>query len=255
MCHKSTEGTDFWFGFMQNRDQAASTHYVAITVTSREATNFTITVGPSETLVGNYSVGANNSLQVRLNWQQVEANYSQNTENKAIHIKSIKPVNVYAFNYSLNSSDVAVIYPINSLGNEYYSMCYEPHFSVNGRNSEFLIVGIEDGTKIEITPSKVIDGTTKLPVNKTYEITLNKGQIYQAQSENIDGAAGEGDLTGSYFRSDKPFALYSGALATTVPSLPAISAWDHLYEQMPPIQSWGREFYTVPLKGRVAGLV
>lgn len=250
-CHKSTEGTDFWLGFMENRwYQSTSQHYVSITVTARKDADFTITIGPSASLVGTYHVSANNSQQVQLDWKQVEAIGSQNIEDKAVHVTSTEPVNVYAFNYAVNSSDVAVIYPTDALGNEYYTMCYYPHVHQNGRNSEFLIVGVVDNTKIEITPSKVIDGIAKRPAS-TYEIILNKGQVYQAQSENIAGAAGEGDLTGTYIQSDQPFALFSGALATTVPADPSIQAWDHLYEQMPPLSSWGTEFYTVPLKDRL----
>ena len=260
-CHKSTEGTDFWFGFMENRwysdtKQTKLPHYVAITVTAREATDFTVTVGPSETLIGTYSVPANNSTQIKLDWNQVEARGTQNKEDKAIHITSVKPVNVYAFNYCENSSDVAVIYPFISLGTTYYTMCYEPNVvgnsltTGNGRNSEFLIVGTVDGTVIDIKPSKVIDGITKIEANKTYQIKLNKGQMYQAQSENVLNAQGEGDLTGTYIHSTNfPIAVYSGALATTVTKND--QAWDHLYEQMPPIESWGTEYYTVPLKGRL----
>ena len=33
-CHYSTEGTDFWFGLMQNRSVHPD-HYLEITVTSR----------------------------------------------------------------------------------------------------------------------------------------------------------------------------------------------------------------------------
>jgi len=66
---------------------------------------------------------------------------------------------------------------------------------------------------------------------------------------NADGLTGQGDLTGSYIRSDKPVALYSGSWATTIPNSSS-NAWDHLYEQIPPVRSWGRKFVTVPLKSR-----
>jgi len=259
-CHKSTEGTDFWFGFMENRwyskpSNPKNAHYIAITVTAREETDFTVTYGPSEIPVASGHVNSNSSVEVRPDWNILEARGTQSFEDKAIHVVAQKPVNVYAFNYCENSSDVAVIYPVVSLGNEYYTMCSDPHvvgnslYTGNGRNSEFLIVATADDTKIDITPSKIIDGTTKIPADIPYQITLNKGQMYQAQSENVLHAAGEGDLTGTYIRSDKPIAVYSGALATTVPGT-ATSAWDHLYDQLPPIQSWGKEFYTVPLKDR-----
>jgi hypothetical protein len=56
-CYRSTEGKDFWFGFMESRNYIES-HRVKILVTSRETTNFTITIGTSEEVFGNYTVEA-----------------------------------------------------------------------------------------------------------------------------------------------------------------------------------------------------
>ncbi len=250
-CHKTTEGKDFWFGFMENRSwQHPEKNSLSVTVTSRFESTFTISTGQSENIIGTYSISAYNSRQVFLDWNALQAFGTQNIEDKGIHITSTQPVNVYAYNYAVNSSDVAVIYPKESLGTEYYTMCYEPHVHENGRNSEFLVVAVENNTTIHITPTKIIDGPSKLPPGVPYDIKLNKGQVYQAQSENVEGAPGEGDLTGTHLWSEKPFALFSGVLATTVPADLSVQAWDQLYEQMPPVQSWGREFYTSPLKGR-----
>ncbi len=254
-CRKSTEGTDFWFGFMESRNYN-SNHYLEITVTAREHTTFTIAIGNSETpFNGTYTVNANSSQQVNIPWNMVEALGSETIEDKGIHLVSENPVNVYALNYDRNSADVAVIYPTNSLGMEYFAMCYDVNISEyddgryrNGRNSEFLVVATEDSTNVLIIPSRVTDQL--IPADDSIVIKLNKGEVYQVQSQNRDGLAGQGDLTQSYVKSDKPVAFYSGSLGTTVPATSGMSAWDHLYEQIPPIHSWGREYYTVPLKSR-----
>lgn len=254
-CHRSTEGTDFWFGFMESRNYN-SNHYVEITVTSREATTFTITIGTSQTpFQSNVSVGANSSSQIKIPWNMVEALGSESKESKGIHLVSEKPVNVYALNYDRNSADVAVIFPTESLGKEYFAMCYEVHISEtnsggygNGRNSEFLVVATTDSTEVLIIPSKETDKLVK--AGDSIRITLNKGEVYQVQSKNRNNLTNQGDLTQSYIQSNKPIAFYSGSLATTIPATSVTSAWDHLYEQIPPIPSWGREYYTVPLKSR-----
>ena len=62
-CHYSTEGTNFWFGFMQNRSNYTD-HYLEITVTSRLGAEFTVTYGPGETLINNYTIGVNGSVTV-----------------------------------------------------------------------------------------------------------------------------------------------------------------------------------------------
>ncbi len=254
VCRKSTEGTDFWFGFMESRNYQ-SDHYLEITVTAREATTFQIVTGPQEQPYGGiYSVDANSSLPVHIPWQLVEAIGSEEIEDKGIRLVSEKPVNVYALNWNQNSADVAVIYPKGSLGTEYFAMCYYPDIDMidpetgNGRNSEFLIVATENGTTVEITPSRV---THKLmPKDSTFTVFLNRGQVYQVQSENIPGTRqeGQGDLTGSHIKSNKPVAFYSGSLSTQVPT--GKCCWDHLYEQIPPIHSWGLEYYLTPLKTR-----
>lgn len=254
ICRKSTEGTEFWFGFMESRNYQDD-HYLEITVTARETTTFRIFTGPDETPFNDtYTVPSNNSTQVVIPWELVEATGSEEIQDRGIRLVAEKPVNVYALNWSLNSADVAVIYPVASLGTEYFAMCYYPDIDQvnpitgNGRNSEFLVVATEDGTIVEITPSKV----THLgkPKDSTFTVVLNKGQVYQVQSENDleTRQSGQGDLTGSYILASKPVAFYSGSLSTRVPT--GQCCWDHLYEQIPPVHSWGLEYYLAPLKTR-----
>jgi PKD repeat protein len=254
LCRKSTEGTDFWFGFMESRNHNPN-HFIEITVTASETTTFQIKIGKSETpFNGTYTVFADSSIQVEIPWQIVETIGSEKIQDKGIHLIAQKPVNVYALNWDQNSADVAVIYPVESLGYEYFAMCYKPDidlanpFTGNGRNSEFLIVASMDDTKIEITPSKITDQLR--PKDSTFVVTLNKGEVYQVQSENEVGSSnfGQGDLTGSYVVANKPVAFYSGSLSTRIPF--GKCCWDHLYEQIPPVQTWGREYFTVPLKTR-----
>lgn len=253
-CHRSTEGREFWFGFMESRNYHTQ-HFVEITVTARETTNFQIYTGKNQTQFnGGYSVQANNSTRIQIPWEMVEATGSEQVQDKGIRLVSEKPVNVYALNWDANSADVAVIYPMESLGNEYFAICYEPHISEsngkygNGRNSEFLVVAANDSTHVLIIPSKTTDKLVN--AGDTIEVMLNKGEVYQVQSMNRNNLPGQGDLTGSYIFASKPVAFYSGSLSTTVPATSSVSAWDHLYEQIPPVYSWGMEYYTVPLKSR-----
>jgi PKD repeat protein len=247
-CHYSTEGKDFWFGFMQNRNSGA-THYTEITITSRLGANFTVTYGTAGTLIGNYTVLANQSTRVLIDYNLLESKGSEGIENKAIHLVSDNPVNLYALNYRTQSSDVAVIYPTESLGKEYFAMCYSPRYTPNNEsNSEFLVVASEDNTTVKITPSRNTDQGK--PAKVPFTITLNKGEMYQVQAGNTD-ATGKEDLTGSYVSANKPVAFFSGSKAVTIPVVGFIgSSYDHLFEQIPPTSTWGKEFYVVPLKLR-----
>jgi len=66
-CHYSTEGTDFWFGFMQNRN-TGEVHYTEITVTSRLGAQISVTYGSGETLIDNYTIGSNASVTIPINY-------------------------------------------------------------------------------------------------------------------------------------------------------------------------------------------
>lgn len=251
-CHRSTEGKEFWFGFMQGRNNSGN-KYLEITITAREPASFSIYIGKSADAFYTGTVQANGSLQVRIPKELAEPTGSETIQQKAIRLVADNPVNVYALNWDANSADVAVIYPIESIGTEYFAMCYEPniHNNVNhGRNSEFLIAAAHDNTKIVITPSKVTDAGR--PANIPFTVELSKGEVYQVQSANQRNLYGQGDLTGSYIESDKPLAVFSGSYSTTVPSQSGMSGYDHLYEQVPPVRAWGREYYAVPLLTRQA---
>jgi PKD repeat protein len=238
-CKYSTAGTDFWFGFMQNR-LSGDTHYIEITVTSQLGAQFTLAYGSNETSIGTYSVGANSSVAVRLDYSLLEPSGSETIENKGLHLLSTNPVCVYAFNYRTRSSDVAVIYPTASLGKEYFAMCYTPHVQTGREtNSEFLIVATIDNTTVNIIPTVDTDSGNK--AGTTFKVTLKKGQSYQVQSSTLD-------LTGSYVSTDKPVAFFSGTISTSVPVTG--DSYDHLYEQLSPTSTWGREFYVVPLQMR-----
>jgi hypothetical protein len=236
MCHYSTEGSEFWFGFMQNRTSGA-THYMQITVTSQLGANIKLTYGPSETSIGNYTIAPNIPQTIPIDYALLEPSSSESIENKAIHLVSDNPVNVYAFNYRTQSSDVAVIYPVKAIGSEYFAMCYSPKSTNNETKSEFLVVATADNTAVKIVPSVDTEGNK---ANSTITVSLNKGQVYQVRSIN--------DLTGSDVSANQPVCFFSGTMSSYIPNTAASA--DHLYEQIPQTNTWGREFYAVPLQLR-----
>jgi len=254
VCVKSTEGKDFWFGFMESRHHQNG-HYLELTLTSTHTCNFSMYIGKSPNPYITGVLQPNVPFRYKPPWQNIEPIGSEVVEAKAIHIVSDMPMNIFAMNWSPSSADAAVIFPMDALGDEYYAVCYEPNLNAvvassgnaTGKNSEFLVVATVDNTKVSITPSKVTDKLR--PAGVPFEVILNKGEVYQVQSMNNVNLAGQGDLTGSYVKSNKPIAFYSGSYSTTIP-INATSAWDHLYEQIPPVRSWGRKYVTVPLKGR-----
>lgn len=125
-CHRSTEGTEFWFGFMEGRNTID--HYVELTVSSRVGANFQLFIGKSPLPYNNqtYSVLPNSALQLRIPFSEVEPTGSERILPLGLHLISDQPVNLYLLNRDRNSSDVAVMYPVGSLGTDHYAMCYTP---------------------------------------------------------------------------------------------------------------------------------
>ena len=79
----------------------------------------------------------------------------------------------------------------------------------------------------------------------THTVTLNQGETYLLRDLASEGITGASDLTGSIITSTKPVADFGGNRATFIPS--QFFATDHLVEQLPPTNTWGREFVTMPL--------
>lgn len=162
---------------------------------------------------------------------------------QAIHITSTMPITVYGLNRRSQTTDTFLGYPVEVLGTEYMIMSYltfdEKLLSI------FAIVATEDNTTVEITPSAIT--TDMKPPHKPFVITMNKGDVYQCAGRFRYRDKQHSDLTGSIVRANKKIAVFGGHQCANVPSI-KISACNHLVEQMPPINSWGKHFYLGKLK-------
>ncbi|MCB0651053.1 MAG: gliding motility-associated C-terminal domain-containing protein [Saprospiraceae bacterium] len=230
---QTNEGTDFWFGFMQHRDNQNTK---VVMITSKYNTTGTVSL-PLENWSTSFSVIANTVTLVSLP-NSAEVISSEEITFSGIRLTSGLPVSVYIHQYHNFRSEASVVLPVVSIGETYYVMSYNG-VNIQGVDypSEFLVVGTADETVLNIT----VSANTKLgkPAGTTFEVVLNQGETYLVQ-----GAVGADDLTGSYVSADKPFALFGGNRWTEVPT--GCSARDNLLEQMYPVSAWGRQFVTVP---------
>lgn len=233
----STIGTDFWLAYMQNFDSPANTQ---LYITSDVGTTGTVSI-PGTGWTQNFTIAANGSVFIDVVTAQNAAIDVVNTVlDKAIHIVSNFPVAVYAANQRTASSDATLVMPVIALGDSYYINAYSPF---SGNPSQFVVVGVEDGTSIEIIPTAAVTGGVGAGV--PFSITLNQGQLYMVQSL--------GDLTGTIVKATDinnchNFAVFAGNKCANVPL--SCSYCDHLYEQMIPVKAWGKNYATVPLMGR-----
>ncbi len=160
-------------------------------------------------------------------------------------------VSLYAGLSGSKTVDVANVYPIDALGNEYYVLSH-PGDRTNSEhidgNCEALVVATEDNTVIEITPTCLMDDQTQYEnIHGVITITLNKGQTYQVRAQSPLGAdAGRNDLTGTLIRVKD-----DGDMSATGNTCKKIAVFvgtqhgnpgDYEYEQIFPRHLWGKEY-------------
>ncbi|HNQ68964.1 MAG TPA: gliding motility-associated C-terminal domain-containing protein [Bacteroidales bacterium] len=232
----TTTGTDFWLSYMQNFDDPANT---LLYLTSDVATSGTASM-PGTGWSQAFTIAANGSVMVQVPAAQNAAIATTNTAlNKAIHITANHDIAVYSANQRTASSDATLVLATPALGDSYYVCAYTPF---SGQPTQFIVVGVENNTTIQIIPSAAVTGGVGAGV--PFNITLNQGQVYLVQSS--------GDLTGTKISATDVgachnFAVFAGNRCARVPTC---DYCDHLYEQMIPLKAWGKEYITVPLMTR-----
>ena len=245
------EGTSFVVGFMQNEiSELPDERVLKVFISSQYDANIQL----------EYATGAITNIVVRANdvavidlptiYMMYE---SEIARKRALFITSDVPVVVYALNSIALSTDSYTAIPVKALGREYYTVNrpndqYLPSNDPNGndfniavRQSEFMIVAVEDGTDVEITPAFVTENG--LPKGQTRNVTLRRGDCYLVKSYELP--IGMGDLTGSHIVSSKPIAVLSGAVRSGIPVTQSTSK-DHLVEMLPPVASWGKTYAAIP---------
>ena len=105
------------------------------------------------------------------------------------------------------------------------------------------IVSAENDTLLTITPyHNVTIGTESVKAGESMDVTLHKAETLLI--------AFIGDLTGTKVTSNRPISFFCGDQCTNIPS--GVPYCDHIVEQLPPVEAWGRRFATAPLKTRMS---
>uniref|UniRef100_UPI004047F5FE T9SS type B sorting domain-containing protein n=2 Tax=Roseivirga sp. TaxID=1964215 RepID=UPI004047F5FE len=264
----TTEGKEFWVGFMPNNDgPGAGQSSLEIFITSKTVANvqiFIYTDNRTIPITVNPSITHREIISIA-NSNPYAAISSGTAERKAIRVTSDENISVYAFNNRSRSADATVVLPLSSLGTKYYASAYYETSPISDdvgtdlSQSEILIVATVDNSNITITPS--VNTLNGGQVGVPFTIQLNQGDIYMVQAL--------GDLTGTLVESDgsaddcNSFALFGGnkwARVTGGQNCAYIDAqgtnWsggyaaDHLFEQMYPVNTWGRSYSVIPFLRR-----
>ena len=222
-----SKGTEFWLTFPGNLNQ----QQLALFIAGDIATTGTVT-GPGM-VPTNFSVTPGVVTVVNIP-ASAQLNTSDTVENKGIHVTAQAEVTIYGLNRATFTTDAYLGLPTDILGTEHIVLGY------SGSSPEFAIVGTVDTTTVTITPSATAGSR---PAGVPFNINLNQGQTYQLR--------GSADLSGSLVTSDKPIGVFGGTACANIP--PGVTFCDHIVEQLPPTETWGKSFVTIPLATRDNG--
>lgn len=259
----SSKGTEFFFAFPQidlNPDS------MVVFVASDVATSFTVdnprVVGSART----FTVGANSVRRVTMQVSNHYVTGSESVQNLGTRVRSNAPVYVYMLNLKQFRTSGTFVLPSAAIpyNTEYIIPSYTPTYRTNMTGTaqysqgQFTIIALDDNTPIEIIPRvRTANGKT---AGTPFNITLNRGQVYQVQSHINDGSTANppsmaGDLSGSIVRvrnACKRINVLSGAESVILPAANC-QGREHLLAQIFPTNVWGTRYFVSPFVGSTNG--
>jgi len=171
--------------------------------------------------------------------------------NAAVRVTATSDVVVSALSWDPDG-DGFLVFPTASLGTHYVALGYqarESDMSQNYASSTLMVVATEDATVITITTSATIIlavGTAGRAAGVPYDLTLDANDVYILQADDVLE-----DMSGTVVTSNRPVAVFSGASYAEVPTNTLTGSG--LFEQVPPTDTWGSKWLTVPFATRSAG--
>uniref|UniRef100_K1PP14 IgGFc-binding protein n=1 Tax=Magallana gigas TaxID=29159 RepID=K1PP14_MAGGI len=159
---------------------------------------------------------------------------------KAVHINSSDEIVVFGVNGADFSTDGFLGIPVDVLGAQYFV----PSFYSNSQRfykSAIVIVGTKDRTSLQIK-IKSTNGGIIILENKRYgnndwlNTTISRFEVLQLQCRS--------DLTGTFVQSSQKISVFGGS---TVTNIGTGTSRDHIEEQIPPVNVWGKRFAMSPV--------
>jgi len=254
---RTSQGREFWFTLLNNHTITVEPNYLdaLLVIQSDVDTDVTLTLHspyfeqPAFEQRIRVEGGKATPVELPVDQTAPDLGISDAIVRNAIHLKSADPVSAWLIEYQDDSSEGTLLLPTALLGKEYRVMTYANSPSVNQpgeivEGSQFAVVATVPDTLVSIVPATTIGTRT---AGAAYEVTLQPGETYRL----IDWNNVAGDLTGTRILASQPVTVFGGHTCANVPA--GIAACNQLIEQLPPIDTWGRRFLTLPLHGRSGG--
>ena len=263
---QGNEGNEFFVGFIRNRfGQADESEVIppVLWITTKESTpvNFTVFNIAGLLTSGVATPGEITYVNIPLGFVVFDSSVDTETDSrfKGIRIKaqSDRRIVVFGQHEEVASNDAYLALPIILLpaGRSYEyiaaSIIGDSGTVSQAKDSVALIIGTENDTEIILEPSVLISHPFApaqtggqfipgVPVNFR-NVTIQRFQTFYLQVRG-------GDISGTRIIANKPISVFSGHECANIPV--ASQPCDILIEQLQPIDTWGTEAVTIPLRTR-----
>ncbi|XP_068779476.1 IgGFc-binding protein isoform X2 [Struthio camelus] len=223
-------GRDFIVAFMQNGlQQTLNSDFKLLLTAYSPSTSITISMKkPRLRMTVQATTGQTVAVKIPPQAEMVGSKAFDNT----VLVQATNDISVLMVNEKPASGDSAVVYPVHSLGTEYYVVT--PNVGTD-RYGEFVIAAWDKPTTVDVhlKASVTYQGRT-YPRGSVLPLHLEAFQAAQFQSPS--------DMSGTRIVAQKPVAVYAGHTC-----LARFTQCDHLAEQLQPVSSWGSTFIVPPL--------
>jgi hypothetical protein len=223
-----TKGTDFWVSFGYNAHYSVDKVILKLKIATDNATAVTLNFTASG---DSYTFNAGTNSLTTIDLANVGGGlgdkryivYPRNNSSgvhitdHSLHITSVQPISVYAFNTGSNTADATIVLPVDAWGRDYYKFSHEPALDYTSPVFDAELIIAREPTVLTLP-----EGT----------VNLSAGEVYSLVSVS--------DMTGRRIISDRPVAYFTHSTMASIPA--GRNYYDILFEQMMSVDRWGKQF-------------
>ncbi len=255
-----TEGREYWLGVphikLLQAEAIRGDFPVALWISSKVNTQATITdiqAGLNKTV----NIQANKITQVEI----TDGYMSRDVEvvkDLGLHVQSKDPISVAVYMSYRWSGEAYRVIPVEWLGKKYFSTNLYQDETDEIKPGQIIVIATADNTVVKYRPTF---NTVKVNAGNLASVTMQKGETFLIEGRPTAGMTQDDrtDLTGTYIEGSKPIAVLSGHTKGAFPRyyIGSRAGWmepfanfsrNTLIEMMWPVELWGKEYISAPLK-------